>query len=228
MKKIAISSLIGGILLATGAQAEFTGNVALSSDYMFRGVSQTDNTPAISGGFDYSHESGFYAGVWASNVDSGFFDEANVEIDTYLGYAGGSDNFSYDVGFLRYNYPGTGTNDNNTNEVYGSVGYDFGVVAVSAGVAVSNDFFGLDNAEYYSLGADIPVGDYSIALGYGIQDVDDAQNYDHYSVGISGEVSELGLGLDLTWHSADSDADIFAGDDNLTDSRVVFTVSKSL
>ena len=226
MNKIAISSLIGGILLATGAQAEITGNVALSSDYMFRGVSQTDSTPAISGGFDYSHESGFYAGVWASNIDSGFYSEANVEIDTYFGYAGGSDNFSYDVGFLRYNYPGTSFDDNDTNEVYGSVGYDFGVVSVSAGVAVSSDFYGADNSEYYSFGADIPVGDYSIALGYGIQDVDDYQNYDHYSVGISGEVANLGL--DLTWYSADSDADDYAGDDNLTDSRLVFTVSKSL
>ena len=226
MNKIAISSLIGGILLATGAQAEITGNVALSSDYMFRGVSQTDNTPAISGGFDYSHESGFYAGVWASNIDSDFYSEANVEIDTYFGYAGGSDNFSYDVGFLRYNYPGTSFDDNDTNEVYGSVGYDFGAVAVSAGIAVSSDFYGGDNSEYYSFGADIPVGDYSIALGYGIQDVDDYQNYDHYSVGISGEMANLGL--DLTWYSADSDADTYAGDDNLTDSRVVFTVSKSL
>lgn len=225
MNKIAISSLIGGILLATGAQAEITGNVALSSDYMFRGVSQTDSTPSISGGFDYSHESGFYAGVWAANVDENFFPGANIEIDTYFGYAGGSDNFSYDVGFLRYNYPGIESSDINTNEVYGSVGYDFGVVAVSAGVAVSSDFFGLDNAEYYSFGADIPVGDYSIALGYGIQDMDDAQNYDHYSVGISGEMANLGL--DLTWHSSDSDAERFAGD-NLTDSRVVFTVSKSL
>lgn len=223
MKKIAISSLIGGILLATGAQAEITGNVAFSSDYMFRGISQTDNAPAISGGFDYSHENGFYAGVWASNVDSKFFDDANIEIDTYFGYAGGSEQFSYDVGFLRYNYPGTGTDDNNTNEIYGSVGYDLDVVALSAGVAMSNDFFGLDSSQYYSFGADIPVGDYSIALGYGIQDIDDGENYSHYSVGISGEVANLGL--DLTWHHTSSD---LSDPDNLTDSRVVFTVSKSL
>lgn len=227
MNKKTISSLVATALLATAAQAEITGNVALSSDYMFRGISQTDSTPAISGGFDYSHENGFYAGVWAANVDSAFFSGANVEIDTYFGYGGGSDNWSYDVGFLRYNYPGTNFDDNNTNEVYGSVGYDFGVAAVTGGVAVSSDFFGLDGSEYYTLGVDIPVGSYSVALLYGAQDMDKAQDYDHYSAGISGELEAVALGWDLTWHGSDSDAETF-GTDNLTDGRVVFTVSKSL
>ena len=227
MNKVAISSLIGAALLATSVQAEITANVALSSDYMFRGISQTDSTPAISGGFDYSHESGFYAGVWASNVDSAFFSGANVEIDTYFGYGGGSDNWSYDVGFLRYNYPGTSFNDNNTNEYYGSVGYDFGVASVSGGIAYSSDFFGLDDSEYYSLGVDIPVGDYAVALAYGAQDMDKAQDYDHYSLGVSGEIGSAALGWDLTWHGSDSDAETF-GTDNLTDGRVVFTISKSL
>lgn len=226
MKQIAKALAATGLVLGAGTVgAEISGNVALSSDYMFRGISQTDNTPAISGGFDYEHDSGFYAGVWASNVDSAFFSGANVEIDTYLGFAGGMDNWSYDIGFLRYNYPGTNFSDNNTNEFYGSVGYDFGVFSVAGGLAYSPDFFGLDDSEYYSLGVDIPVGDYSIALAYGAQDMDDAKNYEHYSVGVSGEA--MGLGLDLTWHGSDDDAETFAGN-NLTESRVVFTVSKSL
>ena len=227
MKNVLITSLVGGAMLASAVQAEISGNVALSSDYMFRGISQTDSTPAISGGFDYSNENGLYAGVWASNVDSGFFGGANVEIDTYLGYAGGSDAWSYDLGFLRYNYPGTNFSDNNTNEFYGSIGYDFGVASVTGGLAVSSDFFGLDNSEYYSLGVDIPVGSYSVALFYAAQDMDQAQDYDHYSLGISGELEDVGLGWDLTWHDSDSDAEVFAGD-NLTDSRVVFTISRSL
>jgi len=231
MSKVIVCSLIGGALLASAAQAEITGNVALTSDYMFRGISQTDSTPAISGGFDYSHEGGFYAGIWASNVDSAFFSGANMEIDTYFGYGGGWGNWSYDVGFLRYNYPGTSFDDNNTNEIYGSIGHDFGAAAVTAGVALSNDFFGLDSSEYYTLGVDIPVGDYSIGMGYGAQSMDEAQDYDHYSLGFSGELNIEGevseLGWDLTWHDSDSDAETF-GSDNLTDSRIVFTISKSL
>ena len=104
MKKVSISSLIAAGLLATTAQAEITANVALSTDYMYRGISQTDSTPALSGGFDYSHESGFYAGLWASNVDSAFYSGANIEIDTYFGYGGGNENWAYDVGFLCYFY----------------------------------------------------------------------------------------------------------------------------
>jgi len=226
MKKVAISSLIGAALIACTAQAEITANVALSSDYMFRGISQTDNTPAISGGFDYSHESGFYAGVWASNVDENFFPGANVEIDTYVGWGGSADSWSYDVGVLRYNYPGVKNSDTNTNEAYGSLGYDFGVASVTGGIAMSDDFFGAENSEYYSLGVDIPVGDYAVAIGYGRQDMDEAQDYEHYSFGVSGEI--VSLGWDLTWHDSDKDADIAAGDSNLTDGRVVFTLSKSL
>jgi len=230
MKKVSISSFIAAGLLATTAQAEVTANVAMSSDYMFRGISQTDSTAAISGGFDYSHDNGFYAGVWASNVDENFFPGANVEIDTYFGYAGGSDNWSYDVGFLRYNYPGVKNSDANTNEYYGSVGYDFGVASVTAGLAYSSDFFGLDDSEYYSLGVDVPVGDYSVAFAYGNQDADASgvQDYDHFSLGVSGELTSVALGWDLTWYDTDDDADVTFGASSLTDSRLVFTVSKSL
>ncbi|MDF1818945.1 MAG: TorF family putative porin [Immundisolibacteraceae bacterium] len=227
MKKVSISSLIAAGLLATTAQAEITANVALSTDYMYRGISQTDSTPALSGGFDYSHESGFYAGLWASNVDSAFYSGANIEIDTYFGYGGGNENWAYDVGFLRYFYPGSNFSDNNFNEVYGSLSRDFGVASVTAGLALSDDFYGVGNSEYYTLGVDIPVGDYSVAVGYGAQDMDKAQNYDHYTLGISGEIESAALGWDLTWYGSDSDAETFATD-NLTDGRVVFTLSKSL
>ncbi|RLA04491.1 MAG: hypothetical protein DRQ60_09615 [Gammaproteobacteria bacterium] len=225
MKKIALSSLIGAALLASTAQAEITANVALATDYMFRGISQTDNSAAISGGFDYGYE-GFYAGVWASNVDENFYPGANVEIDTYLGWGGTSNDLSYDVGFLRYNYPSVKDSDTNTNEWYGSLGYDFGVASVKGGVAFSDDFFGTGNSGYYSLGVDVPIGDYAIAVGYGHQDMDNSKSYDHYSFGVSGEI--VSLGWDLTWHDSDKDAHKAAGKDNLSDGRVVFTVSKSL
>ena len=66
--------------------AEFESNVALSSEYMWRGMTQTDGQPAISGGFDIAGESGAYFGVWGSNVEYG--DDATMELDYYLGYAG--------------------------------------------------------------------------------------------------------------------------------------------
>ncbi len=85
-------TLIATAMLATTAtaQAEISGNVSMASDYIFRGVSQTDNQMAVQGGFDYEHESGAYIGTWASNVDSNFFDnhtDPEIELDLYAGYS---------------------------------------------------------------------------------------------------------------------------------------------
>ena len=68
--KLASVSLLAAAALAPAANAEITANVALTTDYVWRGVSQnTDESPALQGGFDFADESGFYAGVWASNVN---------------------------------------------------------------------------------------------------------------------------------------------------------------
>ena len=105
-------TLIAATMLASTsvAQAEISANVALATDYVFRGVSQTDNQFAIQGGFDWAHDSGFYLGTWASNVDSNFFGGATdpqIELDLYGGFANEFGNgFGYDLGYLRYQYPG--------------------------------------------------------------------------------------------------------------------------
>lgn len=91
----------------------FTGNVSLVSDYRFRGISQTMRRPAIQGGFDYSHESGWYLGTWASNVDgtTHFYNNTSMEWDWYGGYKGklfpcAFPDFGYNVGAIYYYYPG--------------------------------------------------------------------------------------------------------------------------
>lgn len=112
-----------------------TGNLSLTSQYIFRGLSQTNGDPALQGGMDYSHASGFYAGTWLSNI-SWFTDQnaniksapvslaspgsvgapytpnqsnaASLEWDFYGGFKnsfGGGD-WNYDVGILQYYYPG--------------------------------------------------------------------------------------------------------------------------
>lgn len=116
----------------SGLPGSFSGNVTLTNDYVFRGFTQTGEDPAIQGGLDWDSGSGFYLGTWASNVDFGPGDEANIEIDIYGGYAGEINGFTYDVGYLYYLYPGApGALDYDFWEVYGSVGYDFGTAAVS-------------------------------------------------------------------------------------------------
>ncbi len=100
-------------------------NVSLVSEYRYRGISQTNRKPAVQGGFDYAHASGLYAGVWGSNVswlsDGGGGVSSSVELDFYGGFKNTVGDFSYDVGVLHYNYPGTfpaGFNSADTTELY--------------------------------------------------------------------------------------------------------------
>jgi uncharacterized protein (TIGR02001 family) len=201
-----------------------SASVALSSEYVWRGISQTDEDPAISGSFDYAHSSGFYAGTWASNVDYG--DDASAEIDLYAGFAGefGDSGVGYDVGVLRYIFPGE---DYNFNEVYGSLSYSI----FSLGVAHSSDALGSgEDGTYYSLdaGYDLPMG-FSLAGGVGYYDLDEdafgEDGYTNYYVGVSKEFA--GFGFDITYSDTDSDAEDIFGDD-LSDGRFIFTISKSL
>jgi uncharacterized protein (TIGR02001 family) len=86
-----------------------TANIGFVSDYYFRGVSQSWHKPAVQGGFDISHTSGFYAGMWGSNVTPNTYPDASVEIDAYAGYNGtipSVEGLGYTVGLYGYFYPG--------------------------------------------------------------------------------------------------------------------------
>jgi uncharacterized protein (TIGR02001 family) len=131
-----------------------TANVSLVSDYRYRGVSQSNLKPAIQGGFDYAHESGFYIGNWNSsiswvnNINSGSV-ASSVEMDFYAGLKKEliGEGFASDLGVLQYYYPTTGnftgTNVNpNTTEIYAAQNYTFGPVTgfLKFSYAVTNTF----------------------------------------------------------------------------------------
>ena len=88
-KKLVMGGVAAAVLATSGVTAtnagEIEANVALSTDYIFRGFTQTNNDPAVSGGFDYSFDNGFYVGIWGSNVNFG--SDTSTEIDLYGGYA---------------------------------------------------------------------------------------------------------------------------------------------
>jgi uncharacterized protein (TIGR02001 family) len=117
-----------------------TANVAVVSDYRFRGVSQSFRRPALQGGVDWAHDSGFYLGTWASTVDDDFLtDTHGVELDIYGGYkfpigAG----WTGDVGLLQYLYPGESLW--NTTELY--VGASWNWLSVKYSHSISEDTFG--------------------------------------------------------------------------------------
>ena len=177
-----------------------SGNVGLYSDYIFRGYTQTKNDPALQGGFDIEHESGAYAGVWASNVnwttEGEYMDDNSMEIDGYFGFAGGlgETGIGYDVGILKFYYPGENTfsgaggADTDATEFYAGVSKDVGIV--SAGLTwyrvISDDAWGFADAKgsnYLTLDVDVPVGETPLtaSVHVGRQTFDGAGNdpYDY-------------------------------------------------
>lgn len=166
MKKLLIAASIASALAApavataqgAGAQSPhtFTGNIGFVSDYRFRGISQTLGEPALQGGFDYSHSSGFYAGTWASNVYGGTngsglgvaFTNGNLEWDVYAGYKFEPiKGITGDVGLLHYMYPGANwpvaTRDKYTNtELYLGASWNWLSVKYSHSLT---DYFGIKN-----------------------------------------------------------------------------------
>src|SRR4051794_2617592 len=91
--------IVASLPLFAADPAPVTGNVGIFSQYVFRGLTQTNEKPALQGGFDYTHPSGFYAGLWGSNISwvsdtaqslspSPGSVSASIELDTYLGYRG--------------------------------------------------------------------------------------------------------------------------------------------
>jgi uncharacterized protein (TIGR02001 family) len=143
-----------------------TFNVGVWSQYIFRGLSQSDYKPALQGGVDYAHDSGLYVGTWASNInwlrDFGI-SSGRVEIDIYGGWKKTfADDYTIDVGYLRYQYPGSvhdGFVNPNTNEVYTAASWKF--VTLKYSHALSNAFGTAESKHtyYLDLTAAIPVAD---------------------------------------------------------------------
>ena len=241
---------------ATQAQAlEVSGNVALTTDYKFRGISQSDESAAIQGGFDVAFEPGFYIGTWGSSVDfdcndidipeghpevsgacSGY--DGSLELDGYAGWAGpiGDTDFGIDVGYIYYAYPGDDGDDGDYQEFYVTGSWK----DLSIGVAYSDDYYA-ETDEFWYVSADYSFSlleDFTIALHAGYNFLDDEggflaagpdgkneDEYVDYSVSVAYEWS--GLEFSLAYVGTDlDDEDVF--DTDWGDDQAVFTISKSL
>ena len=151
--------------IAVPSFAGVSANVAFASDYIWRGMTQTGSDPALSGGFDFESESGFYAGIWGSNVS--FSEGAGSELDTYFGYGFSLGEVGVDISYVDFGYPGDSGLDFQEIGVALSYG-DFGVGYYS-GQDGAPDYMDLS----YSMGDfSVSYGDYdtygtNFALGYG-------------------------------------------------------------
>ena len=219
--KFAKSALFAATMLtAVSASAvEVSGNVAIGSDYFFRGVDQSFGA-AISGGFDASFENGAYVGTWASSVGFGLDEDAGtkggLELDYYVGYGGSiSESVSYDLGYVYYGYP-QNASEEEFEEFYGSVSY----ADVTLGVAISENWYlGTGNYEYIYADYGVALNE-DYALGFHFGTSTGAEDYDDYAISLSTEAA--GLGLDLSWISTSTAKGTYA------DNEFVLTISKSL
>ena len=261
-KTLAVGSLaLTAPFAATVTQAfempemEVSANFTFITDYKFRGISQNDTSPALQGGFDIAFENGLYIGTWGSMVD---FDDpdnsdADMEVDYYVGYGGEiNDDWSYDIGYMYYDYPTadeydddvfpeTGPRDLDYEEIYGSISYK----DATLGFAWSDDYW-LETGEFFYIYAD-----YSFSLPYGItmdlhygfnsfeHDSDDSDPKDAEEAFLGDGEDEYSdyhitftktfydLDFSISWMDTDLDSDECWGTD-WCDSSVVFAISKSM
>lgn len=159
---IAATLLAGTALAATPALAQdestsditVSANVALTTEYRFRGVGLSDGDIAIQGGFDVSHSSGFYIGTWASSLDEDSVGFGSTEVDIYGGWTGEiTSGLTADVGLLYYAYPNAPAGDYDYWEPYASLSGSVGPASLTVGMAYAwkqDSLFNQDNLYIYT------------------------------------------------------------------------------
>ena len=234
--KLLLSTLVlsGAAFAQTKPEPDYTlsFNVGAVSDYRYRGISQTRLKPAIQGGADFAHKSGFYLGTWASSIkwfkDAG--GSADAEVDIYGGYKFGVGPVGLDVGVLTYNYPDHQLAVSpNTQEGY--IAGTFGPATLKYSHAFSNLFGFSDskNSYYVDLSAAFDMGSgWSVVPHVGYQKVknNSAADYTDYSVTLN---KDFGNGLSASAALVDTDTDAYVAPNgkNLGRSGVVLGVKYS-
>lgn len=206
--KISLAAAAASIALSGAAMAEelkLSYNVGVASDYVFRGVSQTQEDPQIFGGVDLTYGLG-YAGVWASNVDFGA-DDPSAEIDLYAGVKPTIGDTSLDLGVLYYGYvddKGLTPGSYSYVELKAAASRAVGPATVGAVVYYSPEFPGkTGNAVYYEVNGSMPVMEkLSVSAALGHQEIDKAGDYSTWNIGATYAITE-NLGLDLRYHDTD-------------------------
>lgn len=217
IRKFMVAGAASAVLVAPALaqEVEVSGNVSIATDYMWRGVSQTNGDFAVSGGFDLA-AGNFYIGTWGSNVDFGDSTDTNLELDFYGGFAGETAaGLGWDVGVIYYNYPDSSDSDLDFLEIYGGLAY-----TLENGLGLGGYlYFDPDNETLYAdFSADYSLTEeLSVGATFGTY-LDGFDEYTNWSIGGSYATP---VGLDLGLSYVDSDVDGL-------DDAVVFSVSKSL
>lgn len=243
-----LSSLATAAMDAPVPRMTSAGSIAVVSNYVFRGLTQTNGEPAVQAGFGWTHASGFYAGIWGSNVS--WFSDLNtttstsLEADLYLGYKGGiGHDVTLDVGLLRYEYPGSypglapATVEPHTTEAYAALAWKQFTAKFSYSL---DDTFGVRDSQgtwYADIAATFTLTD-EILLGlhagtqrydgeFGGASNDDLYSYSDWSVSLSRPIGD-GFSLGVTYTSTDAkDAGYTILGENIGDEQYVLSLVKA-
>lgn len=221
MKKLILASAVVAAFTGSFAQAEeaaaeheFAFNVGATSDYRFRGISQSRLKPAVFAGADYTHTpTGFYAGAWTSTIkwvkDAG--GDAGAEVDIYGGKRGEIAGVSYDAGLIRYYYPSNAhpVVSANTTEAYVQLGY--GPAYIKYNYALTNFVAWGDNTDgsnYIDVGYNPEIADgYVLNLHYGKQVIKNygngAADYSDWKIGVTKDFGVVVASLAVVGTDAD-------------------------
>lgn len=224
-RSLRVAAAMLALASAFAAHAGASGSVTLASDYLFRGVSQSNQKPALQGGVEYAADSGFYVGTWGSSI-SWLSDlstseapvSSSLELDAYGGYRGKfGDAVGYDVGANYYAYPGdfpSGFNSADTLELY--AGLTFAASdKVSLGAKYSyatTDLFGYadsDGSGYLDLSASFAVAyGWTIAAHAGKQWIEGSGNgafeYSDWKLGVT-KAFDNGFSVGMAYTGTDAD-----------------------
>ncbi|GIZ52182.1 TorF family putative porin [Noviherbaspirillum aridicola] len=220
MKKMILAAAVLSAFAASASAQQaaasdhaFTGNVAVVTDYRFRGISQTFKRPAIQGGFDYAHSSGFYVGNWNSSISGNQYpDGAGVEMDLYGGYKFEvMPEVGIDVGLLKYYYPGVRIAGEKADALELYVGASWKWLSAKYSRSIDDEYFGFTDAkgsDYIELNANFEIMDKTVlGLHVGHQKFKNSGdfNYTDYKVGVTRDFGFATLGLAYVTTNADSD-----------------------
>jgi uncharacterized protein (TIGR02001 family) len=231
---LAAAAALPGVASAQASSPHsLSGNLSIVSDYRFRGISQTFLEPAIQGGIDYSHSSGFYLGNWNSNVSSLGYVDGTIEMDIYGGFKFPAGPFTLDVGLLQYLYPGAKNAGVKYDTLEAYIGASWKWFTLKYSVTL-DDYFGVANSDgsgYLDLGFSYEIAPkLTLVAHYGDQAVENSptSDYSDTKLGITYDLNGWVLGL--AYYDTDlvvNQMNAAGKTEDVGDSGVVFSVSKS-
>ena len=194
------TALLAGAAVTSTASAEVTANIGFTSNYLFRGASESGDDAAVQGGLDFEHEGGFYIGTWTSSLGGG----GSYELDGYFGVAGeiGDTGVGFDVGYIYYAYPAD--DDLDFGELYGAL--DFMGFYGMVNFVTNADESDFEDSLAYEIGYSnefMPGMTFGGTIGYWDFDDSEAEDYTWWSLYMT-KATDMG---DFTFAYTQNDTD---------------------